>query len=188
MSLRASTLAVRHALRDKAFNGPQFTPAQCEITIDGRPHAAAGELFVGIHAADWSNSGENHFDESFGVEVTVSLRHPKVPEDRVHLLLAEGPSSNTPGLWYWCERVRLCVHLNYASIMDKANAIINNTDLVSGSDNGFVEPLYFKSGGRATRRGPDWWSSPLGDPPLSGVSQTMTFTPAKRVQIIEEAS
>lgn len=175
MSLRALALALRNTLRHRGCLG--LTEGQCEVTIDGQPPAGSGELFVAIHEGSWTNTGENHLDELYGMHITVSVRHPRFPEDRVHLLLTE----DKIGLWYWCERIRACVHLNYDTILNGANAIIGPYA------NGFCEPPYFENGGTPRRQGANWFSS-KSQMPTAGVSQTLSFRAARRVQNMENVT
>jgi hypothetical protein len=49
---------------------------------------------------------------------------------------------------------------------------------------GFIEPLRFEGGAPPVRRGPWWFSAEGDDDPPAGLSQTLVFGRARRIQTL----
>lgn len=180
MSMRALLLAVRDQLRDTKQLGLDNT--NCEVTADEQPFPVAGEIFVAVWYGYWRNKDPNgmSLDEDYGVNVTVSVRATRVATDRI------GPSllaKANDGLLALCEQIRAAIHMdpedsNTQAVVWRANKIIGATV------NGFIAPLQFRDGGRPTKRSGSWFGA-RGGKGVAGLSQTLTFTDANRVQTIE---
>src|SRR5712671_318867 len=89
-----------------------------------------------------------------GVDVTITLRAAKVPQDRLGPNLLVGPLGKS--MEDVCETVAATLHMdppatiggpNYPTLA-RANAIIGN------AHNGFVEPLRFRNADRTREVGP----------------------------------
>jgi len=181
VSQRALLLAVRDHLRQEL----SLATGQCEVQFDGQPPPVCSELFVAVHPGDWANEPVEGLLEVYGVEVTVTIRVARVPQHALGPNALVGPSGES--LDNWLEKIRAVLHLDKGvyPVLTKANALIGS------GENGFIEPLRFQSGGRPQPRGPDWFSADTDLssrlPPV-GLSQTLIFGGARRVQVIEEQS
>lgn len=192
MSMRFLLLAVRDHLRSADSGGLGLTAAQCEITdaSDGKPHAAMGEFGVMVHEGIWSCNDIEGLDETCGVQVTIFVRAPKMPEDRFHRLLVgttdPADPSGAKSLLGWCERIRVAMHLDVGAdrILNLANTYIT---AFFGDNNasGFCEPLRIQDMGRSDRKPPRWFGSEEAGPEYSGIARTLTFGGARRIQSIE---
>lgn len=175
MSQRALLIAVRDHLKDEVV-GLGLAGTQCEVQFDGQPPPMCGELFVAVHASDWSCSENESLEEVYGVNVTVTIRVAKVPLDRMGPNALVGPAGKS--LDDWLEKIRVSLHSNY-DVMSRANTAITT------AANGFVEPLRFRGAGRPEPKAPDWFSSEDSASVAVGLAQTLRFGDAKRVQTIE---
>jgi hypothetical protein len=137
---------------------------------DGRPPNFAGQVFYGVHEGEWSNDSDLSLDERLGVHVTITLRTALDPLDRLKLARSE--------LRQRADAVRKTLHMSY-TVLNAVNVILGNTV------NGLVEPLVFVDGGKNVVRGPDWFGSDdINDGP-TGLSRTLRFARALRVQTLE---
>lgn len=181
MSARAARLATRDILKTAL----SLNTDQCEVMPDGKPKPDAGELFVAVHPGYWHARDIEGLEEEFGVRVTVTMRLGAVPLDRA------GPSAQDlldAGLDAKCRQVMKALHLDVSgdAWLNAVNAYIS-ADTPNAPATGFVEPLRFRDGGTSEERGAEWfWAEDAehSDPP-SGLSQTMQFGGAVRVQSIE---
>lgn len=173
MSQRALLLAVKSRLQTAL----SLDDTVCDIAFGAQPPPIMGEEFISIWPGDWrGNDIDNGLDEYYSVNVTVTRRLPYAPMDRwgteVLVKLSAGLDARV-------EAIRYRVHMNY-SILNAANATIGVTE------NGFVEPLRFRTGGRPELKFPDWFSAESADGGgagmNAGVAQTLTFVDARRVQ------
>lgn len=147
----------------------------CEITVDGKPPPVCGQRFVGIHAGDWSNSANESLDERVSVQVTITDRIGVFPFDRQG---AEALDKAKTAIETFAEAVVSAMHASY-DVLNAANT------LIEGTVTKFVEPLRFRFGERPTYRDGIWFG---GDDPDqgAGLSITLTFGDARRVQKIED--
>lgn len=154
----------------------ELRPVECELMPDGQPAPVCGERFVAVHPGDWTNQSTQCLEELYGLFVTVTIRLPRVPYDRI------GPEiigKAEDGLLALCERVRAA--MNMSDLMRIAtNALIDGE---GATVNGFIVPLQFRDGGKPQIRSGAWFHSKKE--PLAGLSQTMTFGGAQRDQLIE---
>jgi hypothetical protein len=179
MSQRALLLAVRDYLRQQM----QLTDAECDILYDGQPPPDCGERFIAVHAGEWRGGDVEARDDTFGVNVTVTRRTSYAPADRVVSPLT-GP--DFLALDKTLDQVASLLHKDPAAagsgtaypVLALANATIGS------AANGFVEPLTFRDGGRPEPKGSDWFSAEPGQG-VCGISQTLSFSGARRIQTNE---
>jgi hypothetical protein len=184
MSQRAIMLAARDHLRNLLALGE----TSCDTMFDGMPYPMAGETFVAIHPGNWTGESEDSdLSENFSFFVTVTRRLGFVPFDRA---LRETWAKATEGIEAVCRKIIIGkpvkvtsadygLHMNY-TVMNAAN-----TTYITASYSGFHEPVRFLNGGQPTPRGPDWFTAEThqdGKTMNAGISQTLTFGQAKRVQ------
>jgi hypothetical protein len=178
-------------VRDRLREFVPLTAAQCEISDhpEGMPPPACGELFVAVHAGAWGpypGGTSEGIDETIGVRVTVTVRTGKTAKDRLGQNVWAGPAGSS--LDETCRKVLVAVHLDAFLLAtfyrENANATIN-TDFPGIPRSGFATALEFEDGGTPTRRGPYWFSAEGNDDPPAGLSQTMTFGRARRVQNLQ---
>jgi len=172
MSMNAIILGSVDFLRSS--NGLNLDTKECDEQPDGQPPPMAGQRYFAISEGDWSNSATESLDETYGVEVTITLRAGVVPVDRINVALKQQ-------LRIVAAQVRAKIHMNY-NLMAAANAKLN-----ASVENVFVEPLRFRSAGKIQIREADWfWAHVTDDTKApSGVSITLVFGGARRVQTIE---
>jgi len=194
MSLRALLLATTELLRLPTPQGQtincftdggigRFVKADA-IAVrppPGRPPALAGEIFVAVWSPDWNNQGTEGFDENYRIMVTISRRSPVKPDDRFQELITDWPL----GLLSLADMVRTALHLNY-NVLNRANDHIDRAmrDMTGGAQTegvGFVEPLFFTSGGQTDEKGGSWFKGNQKER-AAALTQTLSFGPARRVQ------
>lgn len=178
MSMESLLIAVRDRLRDQL----DLTPEQCEVQPDGQPMPMSGEEFFAVHPGDWRNEDVNplSLEEVFDVSVTLTRKAGYLPTDRVGTELV---TKFTLGLYARAAAVRRAIHADY-NLLDAANLQINEDS--GATENGFIEPLSFRSGSTPMAKGPDWfWSDDENDPP-AGYAIELRFGGARRKQVIEE--
>lgn len=146
----------------------------CGEMIDGRPPPFAGQFFYSVDESQWENASDLSLDERLGVAITITLRADATPADRMTTPLQE--------LRRRARQVRVAVHMNY-DLLNLVNAAINTE--AGQTENGLVEPLKFMDGGRPMIRGPDWFWAEGEDQAITGISRTLIFRDALRVQTIE---
>lgn len=174
MSARALRLAAKAHLVTQLSLGSGV----CDVTIDGRPLMICGQRFVAVHAGDWSNASNESLDELVGLQVTITDRVGVTPFDRHGVEELEKAQT---GLETYAEAVVAAIHMDYA-LMNAANALISAS--IAGVTK-FVQPLFFRFGERPRYRDGTWFGA---DPPDAdaGVSITLTFGDARRVQKVED--
>lgn len=121
-------------------------------------------------------------EETFGVQITVTVKLGQVPRDRIGTNAYLGPAGESLD-----DELRAIVALLHHDkgaypVLAAANVILG------ASVNGFIEPLRFTSGGSPQQVGPDWFSAVTtkSTQAVAGLSQTLQFGMAKRIQNIEE--
>lgn len=197
MSQRCLLLAVRDRLRQSPTDGGLGLPAAfCEVMFDGQPPPSmAGEYWVSVHEGPCSVEDVEGLSEIIGVNVTVTVRTGKVPQDRMGINALVGPTGQS--LDELLEKIKAALHKDPGPrsatddseypVLALANAYI---DRFLGASNAFVEPLVLQDLGRSEPKGPDWFSCDYdgsdGRLPPVGLARTLTFGGAKRVQVIEE--
>lgn len=136
---------------------------------------------MAVHSLGARNQdeGAHCLDEVYEVGVTVTVRAAKMPTDKHGTRVV---ALATTGLLARAEAIRALLHMDYTTI-NTANTTIG------AGENGFVEPLKFRSVSAPQRKGPDWFSAE-GQTSLAalGWAVEMTFAGVRRVQVIEEQS
>lgn len=180
MSQRALLLAVKAEIQSLLGVGDET----CDVMFDGRPKPAAGQEFYAIHPGEWAGEDTDAgLKEYFGVDITCTRRLGYAPMDQWG---AEVLMKASEGLDAMLGKVRARMHMNY-TIQQEANNLIN----ADGVANGFVEVLRFRSGGRPEPREAEWFGATESSPPAggryahAGISQTLTFDRAMRIQRVE---
>lgn len=167
------------AVRDTLRSQLSLDVNTCEITFDGSPPANCPPVFYGVHYGQWSASRNESLDERLGVNVTVTYKLEATPWDRIG---QEIIVKARKGLEALCGQVRATLIVNDIAVIVAANAIID----ANQGGNGFEEPLRFRDGGRPTPQGGKWFKA--RNVQIAGLSQTLQFRDARRVQKIEEAT
>lgn len=184
MSMRALLIATRTAILDHlgvAANDPKRFLI-CDVTDDGRPKPASGQVFYGLVGGSISNSQAQCLDEFYDLRVLITLKAGYSPTDKLgqELLLSAGAPgvANSGGLWSRAEKLRSYLHMRY-SVIDAANVEI------TAAANGFVRPLTFLGASYLGVRGPEWFDAEAQDDPTAGVVMELRFGNAQRIQVIE---
>lgn len=186
MSQRALLLAVRDQLRLSPPQGVGLATEECDVRPSGRPPPNVGERYVAISPSYWRGQDIEGLEEELGVQVTVTVRGAKVPDDRFGAYLLVGPTGQS--LDELLEKIRAVMHLDRG-----ADAILNRANTTIGvSANGFVEPLRFREAGRPEEMRQDWFEGREGGrvprDTIVALVQTLTFGGARRVQTVESAT
>ncbi len=189
MSQRALLLSCRDVLQASktasppALVGLGLPQAQCDVLFDGQPPPGCGELFVALHPGEWTTEDIEGLNEVFGLDITVTVRVGVLPRDRMaptSILASLAGESLDQQL----EAIRALLHLD--SVRDQWLNQANT--YIGGTANGFVEPPRFRGGDRPQACGPDWFGTDWdgqGPLPPVGISQTLHFGGARRLQRIE---
>ncbi len=177
MSMRALLMAVRDNLKTAPTTGLGYTDANCAVTLDGQPFEMADEFFVAVSPDSWTNQYDEGLEEEFGVSITVSVRVPRVPADRIGKILMADGDGVYKSITQLVETIRAHIHSNYV-IMNAANTIL------TGAVNGFHRPLFLRDGGRPMKKPGSWFGSGNKDQ-FAGLAQTIRFGGATRTQTIE---
>lgn len=183
--MRALALALRDHLRSGQNGGLNYDPAYCEIMVDGKPAPDCGQWFVAIHPGAWQGQYVEGYAENVSLCCTVTVRAPVMPFDREGKLLYE-KTQTFKGLWWFIEEIRASLALDTGGDdwLNLSNKYINAAAL-TGSANGFVETQTVTSDlGRPMRQGASWFSSEDSEVDVSGISQTISFGPLGRYQVI----
>lgn len=175
MSANAIILGTVDFLRDPT-NGLGLTASECDEQPDGQPPPSMGQLYYAVSEGEWTCDTTEYLGESYGIEVTITVRAGVAPADRYGVMLKRT-------LRDLAAKVRAAIHGNDLLRL-AANKHIENDSVTV---NGFVEPLRFKSAARIQVRGQDWfWAEGYeGSSPPSGLSITLTFGQAIRDQGID---
>lgn len=172
MSMNALILGTVKFLRSTAGLG--LGSESCDEQPDGSPPPSVGQgPYYAVHEGDWTNDDDLALDEQYGLEITITVRASIAPKDRIGIAILRDLRVKTAEL-------RAKLHMS-----DLARIQWNL--LIADTENKFVEPLRFLNAGRPTIRGPEWFGADAdGVNPPTGVSRTLIFGRARRVQVIEE--
>jgi hypothetical protein len=169
--MNALTLGVVDFLRDPTV-GMSLSADETDEQILGQPPPTAGEWFHGVHGLGFTNDATETLDELYRFIVVVTVRSGFSPVDRDNVAVLRDLRTRA-------EQIRAKIHSSY-DLMQLVNTRVGT------SANGFVEPPRFESATPPEVRGPEWfWGEGTEDPP-TGISITLTFGRARRVQRIEE--
>lgn len=187
MSLRALRLAVRNQLKAAVVSGGlALTYKECEVMLDGRPPPRCGERFVSVHGGGIDNQQTHCLEESYWLNVTVTMRLPRIPFDKIGTDLIDKAST---GFDVFCRQVWIAVHhdCNDDRIIRAANILLGAAADGHSSIDGFVEPLAAQSFGDNQVVGPEWFhADPTQDGAMeAGLARTLRFGGAKMYQSLE---
>jgi hypothetical protein len=160
----------------QSADGLSLGTDQCDEQPDGQPPPTAKYPYYAVHEGDWSNDQTEYLNETYGFEVTITIRAGVAPVDRYAVVLKRE-------LWQLAAQLRAKIHGNDL-LRIKANTFIDGQGVTV---NGFVEPLRFRSAGKVQPRDQAWfWADDYkGNSPPSGLSITLVFGGAVRAQMIE---
>jgi hypothetical protein len=170
MSMNAAILGTVNFLRDPTILG--LGKEVCDEQPDGQPPPTAGQIYYAVCEGSWTNNRTEYLDEEYGVEITITKRSSHIPSDRVNIEIKRELRNKAAEL-------RAKIHGSDLWMM-AANTLLNEA-----TENIFVEPLRFRSAEKIVPRGPDWFFSEGDNRPASGVSITLIFGQARRIQSIE---
>lgn len=158
--------------------GLSLSASDCDEQPDGFPPPNAGQIYYAVDEYGWTNTADESLDEYCGVSVTITLRAGFAPKDRHAMALRRDLRRRRAD-------VRRVIHNNY-DLMNLANRKLE--EHFKHPVNGFVEPLRFRSAGKPEIRGPEWFSAEANPnaSAICGVSCTLLFERARRVQVIDE--
>jgi hypothetical protein len=169
------------AVRDRIRARLGLDPGECELMPDGRPPAAAGQLFLAVHPGELSLDDPlaELWESSSAVGLTCTMKAGDVPHDRMGEHLAEA----TTGLLDRMEDAVKAVHMSY-TVLDAARVYL-------GGDGAqyFVEPLRLTGGiPRPAEKPPSWfWSEDRQTAP-AGWAVEVKMAAAKRYEALPGAS
>lgn len=209
-----SQAALMMAARDRLQLLLSLTRDSCDIGLDGKPKPACGELYVAVHPAGWSpgpDGGDVGIDEVFGIAVTITRRLNEAPGDRwgseiwvkkdtgiepiARRVALELAGDTTGDITTQSRYLVLQAANEYIRVWGRAGGLGLPPEWEGSTEwaGGFVDPLKFRDGGNPAPRGTDWFSAAppsgeLGEQIEAGVSQTLTFGGARRLQMISVAT
>lgn len=195
MSINALLLSCQ----DRFQNTFGLTSSNVGIQIDGKPPPFGGELYLALHQQGFQNNDRigQSLDETYGFNLTITLRTGAIPLDRVN---AELLTKLVTGLNAKVDMARVAIHMNYDPILkDTGGAYGTGAGQVWAGGkawsllptvNGFVEPLRFYNATAPQWKYADWfWAvEEQGDSMVRmpcGLVVTLSFGGARRVQTIE---
>jgi hypothetical protein len=182
MSMRVLLLAVKEHLIAQSSLG--LTANNCDIVPRGKPIPNAAETFVGIWPGHWrqNDAGAQWREDEYGINVTVSVRLPKVPVDRIGTELI---SKATVGLEAVCEKIANVIHMDPdIAVVSNCVRIRANTLLGSGVPY-ILTPLVLRDGGTPDIKGAEWFYSTATEQ-YAGIVQTLMFAGCTRPMKIED--
>lgn len=162
------------ATRDRLRSELKFNPEDCIIQEDGKPTPTCGPLFVAIYGTDWSpdtldmNRG---IDERADIAITVTRRMSATAFD------VRGESfyiNDSLAIEDTIHKIKCQVHQNY-TLITAANALLTG-------DNKIMEPLRWLGGDAQPQKVDNTWFSSEAPLDYAGVTMTIRFGRARRMQ------
>lgn len=192
MSMRALLLAVRDQHRKPISEGGLgYDDNSCETTLQGKPPAIAGDVFIGVHRGNVIQEKDLSDYRLYAVKVTVSMRMKSVPFDRIGPALLE---DDTNGIDDIVDAIIAMMVNQQYDVMNAANALIKGTpewcNIHTGvpSHNGFLEPLRLLGvDDEPQLRSGAWWQA-QPDEPNAGVTLSIRFGTGRRIQVLGSIS
>lgn len=180
-----SAAALRQAVCRIIQEGLGLNSTQCGLEDTARPSATCpAPLYVSIHPGAWRSRRLDYgLDEVFGVNVTVSYRGTQFQPDKWGDQILGADVSG--GIESVSRKIITLIHCKAAPLA-AANVIIG------GSSTGFIIGEWLRLSGEQeppADRQPGWWGGQVGKQntnTYAGMSLTMHFDGARRVQSIEE--
>jgi hypothetical protein len=178
-----SAAALRQAVAEIIRESLGLPSSQCDLEDTARPSAtSAAALYVAIHPGAWrSHRLDYGLDEEFGVNVTVSYRGTQYQPDKWGNKLL----SVSSGIEAVARQIIPLLHCK-PEVTQRANVILGGTSSL------FINGEYLRLTGEQeppADRQPGWWGAPVHKQDANsylGMSLTMRFDGARRVQEIEE--
>lgn len=145
---------------------------QCDVMPSGQPPPAAGDLFIAVHASEWSNGGliQDGLMETFGITCTISKRAPKYPPVKQAGSIFLDAAA---GIEKYARLLMINLHLSY-TLLTAANQLLLGSDLT-------VEPLRWVQNDPTPRTvdGSWFWAKPDA---MAGLVLDVIFAGALRPQ------
>jgi hypothetical protein len=193
MSVRALLLATVAQMRKPvADGGLGLDENTCDTTPpSGKPPPVAGDWFYGVHRGNVVLEKDESDYRVYAIKVTISARMQSVPWDRLgpelQERMADGMDDRVDAM------IAMMTNQKYV-VMNAANALIEGTqDWVNvnggtATHNGFIEPLFLLGeDDEPDLRSGAWWEA-QPDEPKAGISLTVRFGKARRVQVLGSVS
>jgi hypothetical protein len=166
------------------------------VQVGGQPPPFNGDLYIALDGSGFDNRDQigQSLDESYGLELTLTIRCAHIPTDRTAAAVLLKIAT---GLWDRVAVIRKAIHMNY-TVLDLAGGSYGSSTWTGGEPyslastiNGFVEPLRFGRVQKPQWKFSDWlWSAEpqskqVGPRVPQAVAVMMTFGGARRCQTIE---
>lgn len=164
-----------------------LSDGECDLCLDGRPPALAGEYFWGVHGGPLTLTGTTSYIANPVLNVTLSARTKAVPFDKLGSGLYFADNGVLDRLEYFAA---WCLSKQY-DLMDRANELLQ-----VGHDvpvNGFVHPTFKVQIQPPRVANPDHWQSEgtrnktLNQAPPAGVIGVVMLSEFEREQYLEAA-
>lgn len=159
------------AVRDKIRSSLNYQTHQCQIDLDNSTPAIAGQVYVGVSSANWSQEYSESLSETFDVDVAIYLK------------AQVNPRSDYEPLWRDMDKrmreIIVKIHMQH-DVRTAANALIPGDDSGIGK---FIVPLRFA---RASRSPELLSGEQLGSKPdqALGMKRVLHFVGAQRLQTL----
>jgi hypothetical protein len=150
---------------------------ECDVQPDGQPPPTFGERYLAVHPTGWGPGDtriDYGLDEVYRVTVTITMRAPKAPRDR---LAGEVFLKALTGMEKLARDVVKYLHQNH-DVVNVANADIAGTDKL-------MQPLFWDGTDVPPRQeGGEWVWSDSPDPkrPIAALVLPVHFREARRMQ------
>jgi hypothetical protein len=185
MSVASYSLAIRDAIKVLL----NLDNVSCEVSFDGAPQPAAGELAVMVHPGNWSvEPGDYDLSENISVNVTVTKRMGFAPQDRWGIAIW---TQVQEGLEPICRKIIAAIHQNQLVRLAANDYIVKSSVVYSDV---FHEAIKFQGAGPPELKDYRWFTAEQpedlaagaalwrGQTPPSGAAQTLRFGGARRAQ------
>lgn len=191
MSTRALILATLAQLRKPVVDGGlAYGDKDSGNTLNGRPNPNSGDWFVSVHRGGLSGEQDLSLQEASSLKITISRRSNGFYDAIGPVLLepSEGLDDRMDAI--------IAMMTNYQdAVRTAANQLIKGTaeynalhPEVAVTVNGYVENLRFMGGDDdVTPRQGSWWAAEATET-NAGVSVTLRFGLARRIQAIGSAT
>lgn len=184
-----SDAAYRRAIAETIAEKWSLSRLACDVRPDAKPPHGARQAFFAVHGM--SKSGDpmdgNVINEMYSFGVTISLRGTDIPWDRFNATIESHSVLDywNNGLDYLGRKVKELIHGKY-NVMNRANTHIQAFE---GEQTGFVVPCFYLGAAEAVVQSSNWWEGQIENPNvLEGMSQTLQFGRAQRIEYIDHAA
>ena len=167
--------AIRKGVQRYLQERMSFRDTECGVQNGPEPPSQAGYIYVSVHLGQENHRGlDQSIQESWGVDVTVSLKTARIPFQRWGIDAIDRPID---GLEVLGTQILNLLHHNY-DLMNAINA--------SGRNLNFYRPLLAPSTQAAPQeRGGAWWGAGKDSKggQAQGMSKTFRFEGAERISV-----